>query len=364
MRKTALHDVHEAMGARMVEFGGWHMPLSYTDIVTEHRAVRTAAGLFDLGHMGRLHLDGPDRLALMERTCSNRIADMQPGDARYGVLTDERGNAVDDIITYCFADHLFVVVNAANREKDLAWLQEKERSFGLRAGLEDRSEALAMLALQGPLSEAILAPVSEGLDFTDLGYYKAGYGKVLGVDAMVAFTGYTGELGYELYFDRAAAERVWRGLLERGAPLGLVPVGLGARDTLRLEAAMPLYGHELSDQINPLEAGLGFAVKTKDRDFIGREALARVRKEKPARKLVCIVGGGRRIPRPEHPVMREGRQVGVVTSGSFSPTLEKPIALALVEAQSAEVGAQVTIDVRGKALEAEIVGRPFYKRSE
>lgn len=363
MQTTPLHAVHRCLGARMIPFGGWDMPVSYRDIMSEHRTVRDTAGLFDLSHMGRLRFDGPDRVAFLEALLSNRTADMIAGEARYAVMTDERGHAIDDTILYRFSDHDLLVVNASNREADLVWIAEQTARLGLQPGLTDRTFEVAMLAVQGPTSLNILEPLSEGFDLPGLAYYRAAYGRVAGIDALFARTGYTGENGYELYFAAAQAERLWSLLLEAGQPNGLRPIGLGARDTLRLEAGMPLYGHELTRETSPLEAGLGFFVKLKGRTFPGRDALAKERAAKPQKKLVCLYGDGRRIPREGYAVTREGETIGAVTSGTFSPTLERPIAMALVAREQAVPGAEVVIDVRGKPLPARIGKRPFYKRA-
>jgi aminomethyltransferase len=364
MKKTVLHDVHVAMGAKMVEFGGWHMPVAYSGIREEHRATRTAAGLFDLCHMGRFVLRGPARLLLVERACTNEALDLKPGEARYAVLCDESGGALDDIIYYVFAEHALVVVNAGNRERDLARFHEIAAAAGLagEVTIEDRSDALAMLAIQGPRAIEV-AGLATADPIGALAYYGALEGTFAGVPATIARTGYTGEDGVEVYFDAAHAERIWKHLLEIGKPLGLLPVGLGARDTLRLEAAMPLYGHELTTAVNPLEAGLGFAVKLKKRsDFPGKAALERARGAGPARRLVCIVHEGKKIPREGFAVLRDGKPVGKVTSGTFSPTLERPISMALVAPEAAEVGTALAVDVRGEALPGKVVKRPFYKR--
>jgi aminomethyltransferase len=381
MKKTVLHDVHVAMGAKMVEFGGWHMPVAYSQIRDEHRATRTAAGLFDLSHMGRFILRGPDRARLIELATTNEIADMKPGEARYAVMCDERGGALDDVVYYVFREHILLVVNASNRDPDLAWLRERAKAAGLAVEIDDASERLAMLAVQGPRAIEVCRAFTKD-PVADLGYYCALEGAFGGVPATLARTGYTGEDGLEAYFACEEAARLWKAILEEGRAKGLLPVGLGARDTLRLEAAMPLYGHELTREINPLEAGLGFAVKLRKPDFVGKAALEKVKKQGPARKLVCIMNEGKKIPREGHVVTRrgippgtggEGRApearrlggevVGKVTSGTFSPTFERPICMALVAPDAGEVGTEVAVDVRGESLPGKVVKRPFYKRA-
>jgi aminomethyltransferase len=365
LRETCLHDAHVAMGAKMVEFGGWHMPVLYSNIKDEHRAVRTAAGLFDLCHMGRVELNGPDRAAFLEYIQTTRVADAVPGEARYALLCDERGMTLDDLVFYVFPDRILVVINASNRDKDLTWMRAKHAERRFDCTIDDRSESLAMLAIQGPRSLAIAGKLTTNA-IGDLGYYRALEGNFAGAKAVLARTGYTGEDGFEVYVEREHAPRIWREMLDVGGPLGLLPIGLGARDTLRLEAAMPLYGHELNAETSPLEAGLGFAVKLDRGDFVGRDALAAIKKKPLERRLVCISCDGKKIPREGHPVLDApgGSVIGKVTSGTFSPTFEKPICMAYVAAAKAEVGTTLAIDVRGDALPGVVVKRPFYRRAK
>jgi aminomethyltransferase len=359
MRKTVLHDLHVASGARMVEFAGWHMPVFYQGIREEHRAVRTWAGIFDLGHMGRIEVRGPARADFLEFCLTNKVKDMAPGEARYALFCDEEGRTLDDVVFYVLPERILVVVNASNREKDLAWLRRWLDARGMRATIEDRSEELAMIALQGPKSVEVLSPLASA-PIAELGYYCAIEGSILGRPAVIARTGYTGEDGFEIYLPSAEAQRIWTELARK-----VPPIGLGARDTLRLEAAMPLYGHELTPETNPYEAGLGFAVKLARGDFLGKAALEEIKKAPLSRKLVCIECEGRKIPREGHRVLdAAGREeIGKVTSGTFSPTFEKPIAMAYVAAGSAEAGTPLAIDVRGEALPGKVVKRPFYKKA-
>jgi aminomethyltransferase len=364
LRETVLHDVHIAMGAKMVEFGGWHMPVLYSSIREEHKAVREAAGLFDLSHMGRVEVRGPARADFLDYVQTSSAADMQPGEARYALLCDERGLTLDDIVFYRLHERLLVVVNASNREKDLAWLFRVKAEKPFEIGIDDRSEALAMLAIQGPKSLEIASRFTED-PIAALGNYRALEGRFGGVPCVIARTGYTGEDGFELYFERAHAPRLWREILEAGGPAGLRAIGLGARDTLRLEAAMPLYGHELTPETNPLEAGLGFAVKWKKPSFLGKAALEAVKRDGPARRLVCVECEGRKIPREGHAVLDPaGEPIGKVTSGTFSPTFERPICMAYVASPHAEVGRALLVDVRGERLPGRVVKRPFYKRKD
>jgi aminomethyltransferase len=365
VRETVLHDVHVRMGARMVEFGGWHMPVLYSSIRDEHKAVRTAAGLFDLCHMGRLEIAGRAAVAFLEYVQTAKVADAAVGEARYALLCDESGRTLDDIVFYRLADRLLVVVNASNRDRDLAWMQRHLAEKRLDATLADRSEDLAMLAVQGPRSVEVLSRLSRD-PIGELGYYHALEGAVGGAPAVIGRTGYTGEDGFELYFSREHAIRLWNEILEAGRPSGLLPIGLGARDTLRLEAAMPLYGHELTPETNPFEAGLGFAVKLKRDDFVGRAALAALKERPLSRRLVCIECEGRKIPREGCAVLdAAGKEtIGKVTSGTFSPTFERPICMAYVAAAHAEPGTPLAVEVRGDALPGKVVKRPFYKRKD
>ncbi|HKX46501.1 MAG TPA: glycine cleavage system aminomethyltransferase GcvT, partial [Planctomycetota bacterium] len=259
MHATPLHAVHAALGARLVDFAGWHMPLQYGPILDEVRTVRERGGLFDLGHMGRFRVTGRDAVALCDRVATNRVEKIPQGAIRYALFCDEAGDPLDDLLVYRGADEVFLVVNASNTERDLAWIRGHAQGFD--AAVEDQTASLSMLALQGRISEAVLQPLVAGLDLATLGYYRFGFGTVCGLrDVRVSRTGYTGEDGFELYLPPAETERVWHALLESGRPHGLAPIGLGARDTLRLEAGMPLYGHELGPGLNPIEAGLGFGV--------------------------------------------------------------------------------------------------------
>ena len=362
VRETALAGVHRALGAKMTPFGGWSMPLAYGQIRAEHAAARTAAGLFDLCHMGRIAITGPGRIRLIEYVATNRYADVAPGGARYALLCNDQGGCLDDIIAYVLNDHVLVVVNAANRAQDLAWIEYHAKEQGCDVGVEDRSDTLAMLAVQGPTSPAILEPLTE-TTIANLPYYSICEATLLGHPMWIARTGYTGEDGFELYFEVGQAQEVWHGLLSAGQSHGLVPVGLGARDTLRLEAAMPLYGHEITATINPFEAGLGFGVKLDREPFMGQRALVEAKANRK-RKLVCITCDSKRIPRHGQTVRVGDQEVGVVTSGTFSPTLNQPICMALLASDHAAIGTPLTIDVRNNSVAAQIVKRPFYKRAK
>lgn len=361
LKRTALADVHERLGAKMVDFGGWWMPVQYRAILDEVKTVRSQCGLFDLSHMGRVRVTGPDRERFLDSIATNHVAAMKPGDIRYSLFCHDNGGTIDDLLVYKYEDAVYLVINAGNTPKDLEHMRRHAAAFDVR--IADETEASQMLALQGPKSEAILQTLT-AIPLAEVKYYKhRGFG-VNGVpSAWVSRTGYTGEDGFEVYVPRADAGGLWNALLEAGRPFGLTPIGLGARDTLRLEAGMPLYGHELADDINPIEAGLDFAVKFADgKDFLGRRALERAR-EKKCRQLVGLRAESKRVPRQGYTVhVPAGPAVGFVCSGSPSPTLEANIGTAYVACEHAAPGTRLEIDVRGSREPAVVVPLPFYKR--
>lgn len=363
--RTPLCDWHSAHGGRLVDFAGWSMPVQYGSIVAEHQATRTAAGLFDVSHMGRLRLDGGGAAAFLDRICTRKVVGQGPGKIRYSLVCNESGGILDDVLVYHLQAtrgglyHL-VVVNASNREKIVAWLKSRlQASDDVR--LTDRTVETAMIAVQGPAALRCVEPLV-GADIGGLGYYTGTETTICGQPGIVSRTGYTGEDGCELIVPAAAAVEVWEKVLAHGKDAGAMAAGLGARDTLRLEAAMPLYGHELNEQINPLQAGLAFAVNLDGREFIGRSALvaAKQNKEQPVR--IGLELAGRRAAREHYAVVASGRPVGEVTSGTFSPTLQKPIAMAYVPPEFAEPGTELSVDIRGSAEAARVVPLPFYKR--
>ena len=366
LSETPLRHRHEELGARLIPFAGWLMPVQYTGIVDEHRTVRSAAGLFDLGHMGQVRVSGADALPYLQLVSTNDVSVLGPGDAQYSLLPNEQGGVVDDIIIYRLPDEpgYLVVVNASNHAKDVAWLrQQRSDRPDLQVDVDDVSDSLGMVAIQGPNAAAIVAELS-AIDLARLGPFQMLRTSVSGVPALVARTGYTGEDGFEFYVPHDQTGALWDSLLTAGASWGLKPIGLGARDTLRLEARMPLYGNELADDISPLEAGLGWAVKLDKGPFVGREAIAAVKASGPPRRTV----GFRLLERAGsarhgYPVTLEGRDIGVVTSGAHSPTLGSEIGLALVEADAAGVGRPLEVVIRGRPVKAEQVKLPFYRRS-
>jgi aminomethyltransferase len=359
---TPLVDRHRDLGAKLIEFGGWLMPLQYTGIVAEHRAVREQAGLFDLSHMGELFVEGPQAGEALAYALVTNPPGLAVGRAHYSMICAPDGGIVDDLIVYRLAQERFLVVaNAANAQVVSDALAE--RLAGFRAILDDRSLATALCAIQGPRSAEILRSVTD-VDLDALKYYAVAEGKAAGLSAQVARTGYTGEDGFEVFVDTARAVELWDSLQAAGAPLGLVPVGLGARDTLRLEAGMPLYGNELDRSTNPYQANLGRVVKLeKPGDFVGRAVLEKVALEGPDRLLVGLVVHGRGIARRGYPVFADGRQTGVVTSGTQSPTLGVPIAMAYVAPADARPGTMLAVEIREQAVEAEVVPLPFYRRA-
>ncbi|MFE9365666.1 glycine cleavage system aminomethyltransferase GcvT [Streptomyces sp. NPDC006978] len=364
-RPTALDALHRSLGATMTDFAGWDMPLRYASERDEHNAVRTRAGLFDLSHMGEITVTGPQAAAFLSYALVGNIATVGVGRARYTMIVAEDGGILDDLIVYRLADAEYMVVaNAGNAQLVLDTLTA--RAGGFDAEVRDDRDAYALLAVQGPDSPAVLKSVTDA-DLDGLKYYAGLPGTVAGVPALIARTGYTGEDGFELFVDPAHAEQLWKALTEAGAPYGLIPCGLSCRDTLRLEAGMPLYGHELTTALTPFDAGLGRVVKfEKEGDFVGREALtaaAERAETAPPRKLVGLVARGRRVPRAGYPVVAGGEVVGEVTSGAPSPTLGKPIAMAYVDAAHAEPGTEgVGVDIRGTHEPYEVVALPFYKR--
>jgi aminomethyltransferase len=361
-----LRSRHEELGARLIPFAGWLMPVQYSGVIDEHRTVRSAAGLFDLGHMGQVRVTGADALPYLQLITTNDVSALEPGDAQYSLLPNEQGGVIDDIIIYCFPDEpgYLVVVNAANHSKDVAWMEgQRSTRPELEVEVDDVSDSLGMIAIQGPEAPRIVGELTES-DLSELAPFQWRRASVAGLPVLVARTGYTGEDGFEFYVPQEQTAALWDALLAAGAPRGLKPIGLGARDTLRLEARMPLYGNELGDDISPIEAGLGWAVKLDKGPFIGREAIAAVKESGPLRRTV----GFRLLERAGsarhgYPVELDGRRVGVVTSGAHSPTLGAEVGLALVDADVAGVGKPLDIIIRGRPVKAEQVKLPFYRRA-
>ena len=344
----------------MVDFAGWQMPVQYTSIIAEHNAVRDAAGLFDIAHMGRLRFSGADACRFLDHIVTNDVTKLNAGQIRYALVTSENGGILDDVLVYRFQDHYLLVVNASNRQKILDWINRHR--FGFDVEVEDLTSDRFMLALQGPHSARILRPHTTA-SIESMQYYTGCETVVLGNPAIVSRTGYTGEDGFELIVSSEHAESCWRALMRTGAPVGLRPAGLGCRDTLRLEAAMPLYGHELSETIDPFTAGLSFGVKLKAGDFIGRDALVAAAQQTDRRVRVGLELAGRRIAREGARVLAGESIAGTVTSGTFSPTLQRSIAMAYLNQEHARTGTVLHVDIRGKREPAAVVALPFYSRS-
>ena len=366
LKRTALHALHRAAGAKMVEFGGWDMPVEYSGIMQEHVAVRTRAGLFDVSHMGEIEIRGSRALDLLQYVTSNDAAKLRANQAQYTALMYPQGSAVDDCLVHKLADdHYFLCVNAANTEKDFAWIMRHNAAFG--AEVRDVSAQYSQVAIQGPHAAAILARVSQA-DLAGIQYYWFTRAVCCGVEGLLARTGYTGEDGFEFYFPPPASERVWSGLLEAGKGDGLIPAGLGARNTLRLEAAFPLYGHELDDETSLLEAGLGWIAKLDKGAFLGREALQAQKQFGTRKMLVGFEMCDRGIARDGYPVTVGGERVGKVTSGSYAPFLKKNIGLAYLPPAKAGAGVngeseqEIQVEIRGKMAQAKLVPLPFYRR--
>jgi len=356
-KRTPLHATHEALGAKLVDFHGFVMPVQYSGIQQEHRGVRSGAGLFDISHMGEFEVWGQDAFDYVQKMVTNDVGELSTNQVLYTGLCYDNGGLVDDLTLYRFPDHYLMVVNASNIDKDFAWLEDHlEGDVELR----NRSDEIGLLALQGPQAEQVLASLT-GSDLSRIGFYWFVPGEVAGVPAIISRTGYTGEDGFELYFeDLDALPRVWESIMTAGENVGIVPVGLGARDSLRLEVAYNLYGNDIWEETNPLEARMGWTVKLEAGDFIGRDALLAVREAGLPRRLVGLRLEGRVFPRQGYPILHGDDEVGVVTSGTVSPTLGLPIALGYVSTELAKAGTALAVDCRGRPAAAEIITLPFY----
>jgi aminomethyltransferase len=364
---TPLLAWHRQNGARLAEFAGYEMPIQYTSIVAEHQATRKFAGVFDISHMGRLRFDGPRADQLLDHILTRRVMDMQNGQVRYSLLCNEEGGILDDVLVSCLEspsgkNYFLLVVNASNRTKVVRWLQPHLADFP-DVEFHDVTEATAMIAVQGPKALEVCKPLLPASALS-LGYYRAKVTGQMSKPCIVSRTGYTGEDGLELIVKAEDAPRVWENIMMAGRSIGIQAVGLGARDTLRLEAGMPLYGHELDENIDPYQANLGFACNLKDRRFIGCDAIEKKAKDTSLPKRIGLILEGRRAARQGADVLdSDGRIVGQVSSGSFSPTLDRPIAMAYVDAGVATIGSNLDVDIRGTKVAASIVSLPFYKKN-
>lgn len=360
-KRTPLYDAHVALGAKMVPYAGYSMPVQYSGVMDEIKAVRNTAGLFDVSHMGELYIKGPDALKNLNAILTNDFTDMVDGQCRYTIMCYENGTTVDDLIVYKVNnDEYYLIVNASNKDKDYAWMKD------IVAGdveFKDLSDDYGQVALQGPKAMEIFAKVTDAANL-DIAYYNFKFGTVAGVEnCIISRTGYTGEDGVEVYVPAAQTAKVWDAIMEAGKEFGLLPAGLGSRDTLRLEAGMPLYGHEMSDSIMPVETGLGFAVKLKkESDFVGKAAMVAAKEAGLKRKRIGFKAVGRGIARGDEEVMKDGKVIGYVTSGTHSPTLGYPIGMALVDTDAGvALGDKLTVTVRKKPVEVEVIKSQFLK---
>ncbi len=357
LKRTPLYAVHVKAGARMVPFGGWEMPVQYSGIVEEHRTVRGAVGLFDVSHMGEFEIAGPGALAVLQRVTTNDVSALAAGQVQYSLLCYPDGGIVDDLTLYRLGDDRFMMtVNASNIDKDWAWVTEQGRGD---ARWKNVSAETGLLAVQGPRAEALVGRLAD-VDVAGIGYYRFARGKVAGVSAIISRTGYTGEDGFELYVDAGQAVGLWNALMDAGKADGIKPVGLGARDTLRLEMKYALYGNDIDQTTNPIEAGLGWVVKFPKGEFIGRAVVEKVKGEGPRRKLVGFEMVDHAVARHGYRILKAGAEVGVVTSGSYGPQVDRYIGVGYVPTACSKVGDEFEVEVRGKGQRAKVVQTPFY----
>jgi len=355
--KTPFYDFHVAAGAKMVTFAGFCMPVQYRGIIAEHLTVRRNVGLFDLSHMGEIEVTGADALDFLQKVTTNNVAALNDGNIQYSCMTTPSGGIVDDLLVYRLSDGYLLVVNAANTAKDFDWL--RAHSFG-DVRITDRSAETALLAIQGPNAQRVLQEVTD-YELEKMPYYTSAVAPIAGVELLFSRTGYTGEDGFEIYIPRQHCYHLWEALVRTGRKYGMELIGLGARDTLRLEMKMALYGNDIDESTTPLEAGLGWIVYF-DKDFIGKEVLVRQKEEKPRRRLVCLELEGKAVPRTGYAIYNDAEKIGRVTSGTSSPSLQKPIALGYVPREKAKAGTRVAIEIRGAKHPAAVVKPPFYKQ--
>lgn len=362
LKQTPLYPIYKNWGAKTIDFGGWELPVQFSGIKKEHEAVRTKAGLFDVSHMGEILVSGPDSEEYLQKMLSNDLSKLRINKAQYTILCNEQGGTIDDLLVYKLTDTSFLlVVNAANTDKDFEWLKKHQSG---EVTVENISSSYAQLALQGPLAQRILQKLVKNEDLDNIKFFSFKQDVQIGdVQALVSRSGYTGEDGFEIYCKQEDAIYIWENILTAGESEGVVPCGLGARDTLRFEAGLPLYGQELSENISPIEAGLQFAVKVnKEQEFIGKSALQEQITNGPKRKVVGIEMIERGIPRTGYKVLKDGQEIGYVTTGTQSPTLQKSIGMALIDSNFAEVGTELEVEIRNKSVKGKIVPTPFYER--
>ena len=360
MKKTPFTDIHRALGAKLVEFAGFEMPVQYTGIIDEHLAVRTRVGVFDVTHMGEFIVRGKDAVAFLQKMTINDVTKLYEGRVQYSAMCYDDGGIVDDLLVYHCGDHYMLVVNASNTKKDFDWLKSHLEGD---VSLIDRSDEFSLLAVQGPQSLKTLKKIVD-VDLSKIEYYHFTRGRVAGEEMIISRTGYTGELGFELYFrwDEAAAKKVWDAVFNAGKEFGIAPIGLGARDTLRLEMGYCLYGNDIDQTTHPLEAGLGWITKLNKGDFIGKSVMMKAKAEGLRRTLVGFTLSEKAVARRGYPLLLNGSEVGHVTSGTFSPTLERAIGMGYVSAGNGEVGKTIQVGIRGKEIPATIVNIPFVQK--
>lgn len=360
IKRTPLYNLHKALGAKFTTFAGWEMPLEYSGMKDEHLAVRSAVGLFDISHLGQIEVSGPkalDAIQLLTTNDASRLADNQ---IQYSLLCNPSGGIIDDITLYRFNENRFIFcVNAVNADKDFNWLRD---NIGNIATVTDRSSEYAVLALQGPLAQEVLQRICD-TDLSRIKYYHFSVGNISGIEAIVSRTGYTGENGFEIYIPSSSVEGVWNKVMEEGNNSGIKPCGLGARDSLRLEMGYTLYGNDITEDTTPMEAGLESFVKFEKPPFMGKEALQKQAREGSKKMLTAFELTGRGVPRSHYRIHAEGRRVGEVTSGGYSPTLGKGIGMGYVEKQFSAIGQKIEIEIREKMVEAVVVSRPFYNKT-
>ncbi len=355
-KKTALYETHKKLGAKIVEFGGFLMPIQYTSIIQEHKRVRTTVGIFDVSHMGEFIFRGEKAGDFLNYLTINNVAKLADYQAHYSAMCTEQGGIVDDLIVYRYPDHFMMVVNASNTEKDWNWVQ---KHLWKGVTVENQSDIITLLAVQGPKSRDTLQKLTS-VDLKAIRFYHFTEGELAGVPMTISRTGYTGELGFELYFDRSYSEKIWNAVMEAGAEFDIEPIGLGARDTLRLEMKYCLYGNDIDETTNPLEAGLGWITKLSKGDFIGRDVLLKVKEEGVKRKLIGFKMQKRAFPRHSYAIFKDGKKVGHVTSGTVSPMLQIGIGMGYVPVVFSEVGTPIDIEIRGKMEPAVVSETPFY----
>lgn len=357
-RKTALYETHKNLGAKMVEFAGFMMPVQYKGVIHEHHAVRNSVGVFDVSHMGEFFIRGDNATAFLQKLTLNDVTKLQEHRAQYSGMCYEHGGMIDDLILYCFGDYYMAIVNASNREKDYAWMKEHLIEG---ASLEDLSDDYSLFAVQGRNAQPTLQKLTD-VDLSEIKFYWFSTGKLAGVDTIIARTGYTGEDGFEVAVPVKESEKIWDAIFAAGEEFDIEPIGLGARDTLRMEMKYSLYGNDIDETTNPIEAGLGWISKVDKGDFIGRDAIVKMKEEKPKRKLVGFEMKERSLARHECKIVKDGSEIGYVTSGTFSPSLEKGIGIGYVNVPFNEVGTEIKILIRSKEVPAEVVKTPFYQR--